>query len=210
MSRFETSKFVRNPAVMRVECLKKACDKLGWKYHVEDDATLIITDINVGRSFSGEYAIKVHGDQVTYNTYYMGNTKEYVNKLQSVYNALNVEYSKMTVISAFKNHGFTYKDNNKFVPNSEEVFSFYMVGRSSDKTEKEPVGQVKFTILYDGTVVSDSNYLPDDVNKKAHASMDDIDADFSSKRVMTKKEVPVKYREQIAKSKATQLLNNNK
>lgn len=209
MSRFETSKFVRNSAVMRVECLKKACDKLGWKYHTEGDATLI-TDIGIGRSFGSEYAIKVQGDQVTYNTYYMGNTKEYVEKLQLIYNSLNVEYSKMTIISAFKNHGFTYKDNNKFVPNGDEVSSFYMVGRSNDKTEKEPIGQVMFKILSDGTVVSDSNYLPDDVNKRAHAAMDDIDANFSSKRLMTKKEVPVEYRERIAKNKAVQSLSNNK
>lgn len=206
MSRFESSTFVRNSSSMRLENLIKACDTLGWRYHTEGDTTYI-TDIGVAQSFGREYAIKITGNQITYNTYYLGNTKEYVEKLKAVYNTLSAEYSKNTVIAAFKKHGFTYKDNPRFVPTESEVFSFYMVGRSNDKSEKEPIGQVKFTILADGTVVSDSNYLPDDVNKRAHASMDDIDSDFESKRVMTKKEVPFEYRERIAKSKAAQSIN---
>jgi hypothetical protein len=82
-----------------------------------------------------------------------------------------------------------------------------MVGRSKDKNETEPVGQIKFTILNDGTVVSDSNYLPADVNTLAHAAMDGIDLNFSSKRVMTKKEVPLKYREKMNKTIQVQTLN---
>jgi hypothetical protein len=80
-----------------------------------------------------------------------------------------------------------------------------MVGRAKDKTENEPIGQIKFTILNDGTIISDSNYLPDDVNKLAHAAMDAIDLHFSSKRVMTKKEIPLKYRDRINKSKTIQV-----
>lgn len=206
MSRFETSKFVRNASVMNRDCLIDACNKLNWKYNLVDDE-LLINDIGVKQSFGNEFAIKVKGNQVTYNTYYLGNAKEYVQKLQSVYNELNVEYSKTMIINEFKQKGFTFKSNDKFVQTAEEKVSFFMVGRSKNKTETEPVGQIKFTILNDGTVISDSNYLPDDVNKLALATMDAIDLNFSSKRIMTKKEIPLKYRDRINKSKIIQVQN---
>ena len=68
-----------------------------------------------------------------------------------------------------------------------------MVGRSKDKTEDEPVAQIKFTILKDGTIVTDSDYLPNDVNEKAHDAMDELEILLGNKRVMTKKEIPSKY-----------------
>lgn len=204
MSRFETSKFVRNKQVMRLECVKEACNKLGWKYQLSENR-LVVTDVGRGQNSWNENLIVIEGDQVTYNTYVLGGNRE-VQKLQDVYteivNELNAEYSRQTVINAFKKNGFTYKSNEKFRANEIERFSFYMVGRSKDKEESEPVGQVKFTIMADGTVVSDSNYLPEDVNKRAHESMDIIDGDFNSKRVMTKKEIPPKYRDKVVQTKA--------
>ena len=208
MSRFETSRFVRNASVMNQERLLEACQKLKWKFAKQGDE-LLITDIGIKQSFGNEYAIKVKGSSVTYNTYYLGNAKEYVQKLQGVYNELNIEYSKTTIIKEFKNKGFTFKSNDKFEATEEEKISFFMVGRSKDKNETEPVGQIKFTILFDGTVISDSNYLPDDVNKLAHAAMDNIDLNFSSKRVMTKKEVPLKYKDKINKTVQVQTLKSN-
>ena len=204
MSRFETSKFVRNQSIMRIDCLIEACEKMSWKYKREGD-TLFITDINAGCSFGVEYAIKVQGDQVTYNTYYLGNTKEYVDKLKSMYDTINVEYSKTAVITAFKKHGFTYLNDDHSQPTGTEVYRFYMVGRSKNPKETEPVGKIKFTIFSDGTVVSDSNYLPEDVNTRAHASMDDIDSNFSSTRVMTKKEIPSEYRDRVKRSTSSQI-----
>ncbi len=206
MSRFETSKFVRNTSVMNQECLIAACKKLNWKYTQRGDE-LLITDIGVKQSFDNEFAIKVKGNNVTYNTYYLGNTKDYVQKLQGIYNELNVEYSKTTVINEFKKKGFTFKSNDKFVSTEQEKFSFFMVGRSKDKNESEPIGHIKFTILNDGTVVSDSNYLPADVNTLAHAAMDGIDLNFSSKRIMTKKEIPLKYKDRMNKTIQIQTLN---
>jgi hypothetical protein len=205
MSRFETSKFVRNASIMNQECLIEACQKLNWKFNRQGDE-LLITDIGIKQSFGNEYAIKVKGSNVTYNTYYLGNVKEYVQKLQSVYNELNIEYSKTTIINEFKNKGFTFKSNDSFVVTEEEKVSFFMVGRSKDKNETEPIGQIKFTILFDGTIISDSNYLPDDVNKLAHAAMDEIDVNFCSKRIMTKKNVPLKYKDKISKTVQAQTL----
>lgn len=62
---------------MRQECLIAACEKLGWKYNVQNGVTLV-TDLGIGVSFGYEYAIKVDGSNVTYNTYYFGQTDEYV------------------------------------------------------------------------------------------------------------------------------------
>ena len=59
-----------------------------------------------------------------------------------------------------------------------------MVGRSKDKNETEPVAQIKFTILKDGTIVTDSDYLPNDVNERAHDAMDVLEQLLGNKRVM--------------------------
>lgn len=191
---------------MNQDCLIEACQRLNWKF-VQGDNELLITDIGVKQSFGNEFAIKVKGNDVTYNTFYLGNTNDYVQKLQAIYNELNVEYSKTTVINEFKKKGFTFKSNDTFLPSELERESFFMVGRSKDKSETEPVGQIKFTILFDGTVVSDSNYLPADVNTLAHAAMDGIDLNFSSKRVMTKKEIPLKYKDRMNNTIKVQTLN---
>ena len=69
-----------------------------------------------------------------------------------------------------------------------------MVGRSKDKNEDEPVAQIKFVILKDGTIVTDSDYLPNDVNERAHDAMDVLEQLLGNKRVMTKKtNIPAKY-----------------
>ena len=43
MSRFESSRFVRNPQIMHVDVLKSACEALGWTYHVVSNE-LLVTD----------------------------------------------------------------------------------------------------------------------------------------------------------------------
>jgi hypothetical protein len=204
MSRFETSKFVRNPSVMNKECLILACQKLNWKHSLRGEE-LTIYEIGIKQSFGNEYAIRVIGNQVTYNTYYLGNAKEYVEKLKTVYNELNIEYSKILIINEFKKKGFKFRSNDKHVPNETEKISFYMIGRTKDLNETDPIGRIKFTILEDGTVISDSNYLPNDVNKLAHEAMDNVDLNFSSKRVMTKKEVPKEFRDRVTLSTSNQL-----
>lgn len=77
MSRFESSRFVRNPQVMHVEILKSACDTLGWKYSVKGKE-LLVTDASQGTKLYGEYALKLNltTNEVTYNTYYMPNAIE--------------------------------------------------------------------------------------------------------------------------------------
>ena len=209
MSRFESSTFVRDVNTMSKEILIDACKELGWTYNVSNDAVLV-TDLGIGQKFYGEFAIKVENNVVTYNTYYLGNTSEFVGMLKEKYDALNAEYSKKSVIDAFKSKGFTYKSISNFVADERIAYKFVMVGRSKDKNEAEPIGEVTFSILKDGTVISDSNYLPDDVNKRAHAAMDLIDLNFQSKRVMVKKVIPLKYRDKVKKSQLTSQLTSKK
>ena len=69
-----------------------------------------------------------------------------------------------------------------------------MVGRSKDKNEDEPLAQIKFVILTDGTLATDSDYLPNDVNERAHDAMDVLEQLLGNKRIMTKKtNIPAKY-----------------
>ena len=193
MSRFESSRFVRNPQVMHVEVLKSACDTLGWTYSVRGNE-LLVTNANQGERLYGEYALKLNltTNEVTYNTYYMHNAVQKVEELQNQFYALNAAYAKKSLIQEFKKKGFTYKSNDHFTPTTEEVYCFFMVGRSKDKSE--PLAQIKFTILKDGTIVTDSDYLPNDVNERAHEAMDVLEVLLGNKRVMTKKtNIPAKY-----------------
>ena len=195
MSRFESSRFVRNPQVMHVDVLKSACDTLGWTYSVKGNE-LLVTDANQGTKLYGEFALKLNltTNEVTYNTYYMPNAVQKVEELQNQFYALNAAYAKNSLVQEFKKRGFTYKANGRFTPTTEEVYSFFMVGRSKDKNEDEPVAQIKFVILKDGTIVTDSDYLPNDVNERAHDAMDVLEQLQGNKRVMTKKtNIPAKY-----------------
>ena len=195
MSRFESSRFVRNPQVMHVDVLKSACDTLGWTYTIKNNE-LLVTDAKQGSKLYGEYALKLNlsTNEVTCNTYYMPNAAQKVEELQNQFYELNAAYAKKSLVQEFRKQGFTYKSNDHFTPTTEEKYCFYMVGRSKDKNEDEPVAQIKFTILKDGTIVTDSDYLPNDVNERAHEAMDVLEQLLGNKRVMTKKDnIPAKY-----------------
>jgi hypothetical protein len=209
MSRFESSRFVKNPQIMNQQVLKFACEKLGWKYKVINNE-LLITDIKQNVKLNGEFALKISGDQVTYNSYYLKNGKELVTELQSVFFPLNVEYAKKTVISSFEERGFTFKKLYDFKPTSEEVESFCMVGYTKLPYEREKRFEIQFSILKDGTVITDSNYLPDDVNELAHKSMDEIEGKFGNKRIMTKKPEYDKFIQDIKQKSETKNINKIK
>lgn len=194
MSRFESSRFVRNNNIMNVEVLKSACDSLGWTYNLKGDI-LTVSDVKQKGTLYGEFALRlnVKTNEVVYNTYYLPDAPQKVKDLQNQFYLINAEYARKSLIQEFKKKGFTYKTNDRFVPTSETLYSFFMVGRSKDKSEEEPVAQIRFDILKDGTIVTDSDYLPNDVNERAHDAMDVLEKLMENKRVMTKKEVPSKY-----------------
>ena len=205
MSRFESSRFARNPQVMNANVLKAACEALGWEYSIQNNI-LLVTEVGIGSNFYGEFALKLNmsTNEVTYNTYYMPNAQEKVEELKVKFQELNAEYSKNALISEFEKAGFTYRSNFTFVPTNEEKYCFFMEAKSYDPSEDEPFASIKFTILHDGTIVTDSDYLPNDVNEKAHEAMDVLEHLLGNKRVMTKKPVPAKY---IGKMKPRRITN---
>lgn len=211
MSRFESSRFARNSNVMNAEILKSACDSLKWEYTINGNI-LTISDVNQTQNMYGEYVLQLNltTNQVSYNTYYTPDAKTKVEELQNVFYRLNAEYARKSLIQSFKRKGFTYLSNDKFHPIEEEVYSFFMVGRSKDKTEDEPVAQIKFTILKDGTIITDSEYLPNDVNEKAHDAMDELETLLGNKRVMTRKDVPSKYLHKMKPRRVTVVEQNHK
>lgn len=205
MSRFESSRFTRNTLVINPEVLKKACDKLGWAYTIKDNI-LTVTNARQDANLWGEYALKLDmaTNKVTYNTYYMPNAKEKVEELQKYFNEINAMYSKEALIQEFQKKGFTYISDFRFIPNETEAFQFYMEGISEDIEEDEPIAKIKFTILTDGTIVTNSDYLPNDVNERAHDAMDVLEELLGNKRVMTKKEIPARYLAKIKPRRVTE------
>lgn len=205
MSRFESSRFTRNALVINPEVIKKACDKLGWSYHVKDNI-LTITNAKQDSNLWGEYALKVDmaTNKVTYNTYYMPDAKEKVEELQKCFYEINAVYSREALIQEFLKKGFTYRSDLRFVSTDTEAFQFYMEGISEDIDEDEPIAKIKFTILTDGTIITNSDYLPNDVNERAHEAMDVLEELLGNKRVMTKKEVPARYLSKIKPRRTTE------
>lgn len=189
MSRYESSTFVHDINVMNVDVLRAACETLGWKYHV-DDSNFYVTDVNQEHQLYGEFAIKVdlQTNRATYNTYYLPDANQKVNMLVDAFYAINAEYARTALIQEFKKKGFVYKSNRHFTPNEREIYSFFLEGRSVEKSEDEPIASIKFTVLYDGTIITDSDYLPNDVNERAHAAMDNLEKLLGRKRVMKKKD----------------------
>lgn len=179
---------------MHADVLKSACDSLGWTYEVKGDI-LTVSDAQQNSNMYGEYVLQLNmaTNMVSYNTYYTPDAPLKVKELQGKFNQLNAEYAMESLIESFKAEGFTYLSDLNFVPNEREKYSFFMEGISTDPEEVEPVAQIKFTILYDGTVITDSDYLPNDVNERAHDAMDVLEELLGNKRVMTRKEIPSHY-----------------
>lgn len=193
MSCFESSTFLKNPDLMNQEVLIAACKQLGWKYTSAGNE-LIIFQLNTNDNLQGEFAMKILGNKITYNTYYLQNSKNKVLELQSTFYDLNVKYTEESIIREFKKQGWTFKSNNKFKTNENERLSFYMIGRSKLKDETEPISQIKFTILKDGSVKTDSDYIPKDIHELADKAMESLEIIFGNKREIHGKEIPLKYK----------------
>jgi len=193
MSCFESSTFIKNPDVMNQDILIQSCKKLGWKYSITEKE-LTIFQLNVGENLRGEFAMKIVGNKVTYNTYYLKNAKSKVQELQNVFYELNIKYAEESIIREFKKQGWTYKSNETFKPTIEEKVSFYMTGRSKLKEETERVAQIKFTILKDGSVKTDSDYIPKDIHELADKAMMELESVMGNKREIMGKVIPLKYK----------------
>ena len=120
MSRYESSKFIKDPKTMNQDALKQACDTLGWKYKLENNV-LYVTDAKQSSEMYGEYVLKVAGDTVTYNSYYLDNGQQLIEELQETFFPLNVEYAKKSVVDAFSSNGFTFQRIWRYVKKENEV-----------------------------------------------------------------------------------------
>lgn len=210
MSCFETSKFLKNPQVFSKDVLVKAAQRLNWEYKVTKDEVAITKIPN--HDVHGEYAMKVKGSQVIYNSYYLKTGEQLVDELKEVFYKLNVEYARDSILSEFKNVGFSLKKDYDFEPNQIEVDRFFMVGYSKNSKENEKRTEIKFTILNDGTVVSDTNYLPDDMHKLADEAMRKLEEKLGNKRNerdIVKKSIPVKYQLKVNVTSANKIIAKN-
>jgi hypothetical protein len=198
MSCFETSKFLKNPKVFSKDVLIKAAQRLNWGYKVTHDEVAITSIPN--KKLHGEYAMKVKGSKVIYNSYYLKNGEELIDELKNVFYKLNVEYSRNSILTEFNKVGFSLKKDYDFEPNELEVDRFYMVGYSKNIREKEKRTEIKFTILNDGAIISDTNYLPDDLHKFADEAMSQIEKKLGNERRdkdTIQRQVPLKYQKKI-------------
>ena len=201
MSCFESSTFLKSPNVMNQDILKQACNKLGWTFEIkieQNKEVLYVYNANQQSNLYGEFALKVIDNTVTYNSYYLKNGRQLSEELESQFYELNVQYAYQTILSEFEALGFKYLADNRFTPSETEKVRFKMVAHSRMTEETEKRVEIEFTIRFDGTIMSDSNYIPEDVHKLADKAMESIDRNFGTTRKegehIKRKEIPLKYK----------------
>ena len=222
MSCFESSVFLKNPQYMNQEVLAKACDTLGWKYTRQGEV-FTVTDAGQQENLHGEFVLAIRGNTVDFNRFYLRDGAEKVQQLRETFNRLNIEYAEHAVRRAFEEEGFTVQDDplqDALTPAGTAVDQPVFASRSRythDQLkgkivrnlvatgvtrlpeETEPVIVIRFSILDDGTVVSDSNYIPRDVHDRADYAMASLDLFFGSKRregyEIRRKRIPEAYRD---------------
>jgi hypothetical protein len=186
---------------MNRDILKQACEKLGWTFEIkteQNNQVLYVYNANQQNNLRGEYALKVVDNVVSYNSYYMKNGRELAKELEGQFYGLNIQYAQQTILNEFQALGFKYLPDNKFVPNETEKIRFKMVAHSRMSEETEKRVELEFTIKFDGAIVSDSNYIPEDIHTLADKAMASIDAAFGTTRKegehIKRKEIPAKYK----------------
>lgn len=216
MSCFESSTFLKSPQVMNQEILKKTCEKLGWKFEVkleQNKQVLYVYDTQRNANLQGEFALKVEDNVVTYNSYYMKNGQELITELESQFYGLNVIYAKETILREFQAVGFKMLPDLKFVPNDREKEKFKMVASTRNPNETEKRTEIEFLIKYDGTIVTDSNYIPEDIHKLVDKAMEAIDSSFGTKRKegeqIKRKTIPPLYQSKTFCSATGQIKSKN-
>ncbi len=197
MSCFESSVFLQNSAIMDQAILVQACEKMNWKTIQRPNELWILPPNASQTPIRNAPLIKLRGNKVTWNTYYMKDGSQKVDSLretyQEVYNEMRVNYAFTAIKEAFKKIGFSYLEDLHFQENNEEKHRFFMKGRSKLKNETEPNSKIKFTILNDGTVRTSSDYIPEDIHILADQAMAEMETIFGNTRIVTPKKIPAKY-----------------
>ncbi len=216
MSCFESSTFLKSPQVMNQEILKRACEKLGWKFEIKTELNkqvLYVYDTNKNANLQGEFALKVIDNVVTYNSYFMKNGQELIKELENQFYGLNVVYAKETILREFQAVGFKFLPDLKFVANETEKEKFKMVATTRNPNEADKRTEIEFVIKFDGTIVTDSNYIPEDIHRLADKAMEEIDNSFGTKRKegehIKRKAIPPIYQGKTFCSASGQIKSNN-
>lgn len=197
MSCFEQSVFKKNHAVLDIELLAQACENMGWQY-IQKGNSFVVTSVPHGPNTSGEAVLTVTGNQVKWNNYYRRDGQELSSTLQqsyqNSYNAMQVQYALDAINKAFTSRGFTLLQDRNFAPGSEVKHRFWMKSRSKEASEKGVITKILFEVLNDGSVRTDSDYIPRDVHEWADAAMDELSRFLGVERKISPKDIPAKYR----------------
>lgn len=212
MSCFETSTFLKNPQVFKTQVFIEAIKKFDWQYEIKSENEIVVTQIP-NTNLHGEYALKIKNGNVTYNSYYLKNGKELVNELRAEFFSLNVEYAKKTILTEFESVGFSLKKEYDFVADDTVKEKFFMVGYSKIESEDEKRTEIEFSILNDGTIISDANYIPYDLHELADKAMEGIEKAFGNTRregvEIKRKEIPIKYKNKAYCSPSNKIIAKN-
>lgn len=192
--------------------LQKACEQLGWHYQVRGQ-TLRITQAGAHGSLHGEAALTVTNNRVVWNSYYLKDGAQRLNALRETYsvifNEMRVAYALEAVLTEFRKRGFSKIADLHFEPNEQVRHRFYFKGKSRLKQEDEPIAKIRIEILADGSLRTDSNYIPEDIHRLADEAMDAIAQCMGTTRKVDPKEIPAKYRgKAFCKPKTSQNLKN--
>jgi hypothetical protein len=201
---------------MNQEVLIKACEKLGWKFEIKIEKNkrhLYVYNVNQNVNLNGEYALRVVDNVVTYNSYYMKNGIELIKELENQFYTLNIVYAKETILKEFQAVGFKFLPDLKFVPTETDKEKFKMVASTRNPNETEKRTEIEFVIKFDGSIVTDSNYIPEDIHKLADKAMEAIDNSFGSKRKegvhIKRKSIPAIYQGKTFCSATGQIKSKN-
>ncbi|MBL0132838.1 MAG: hypothetical protein IPP79_01905 [Chitinophagaceae bacterium] len=88
-----------------------------------------------------------------------------------------------------------------------------MVASTRMPNETEKRTEIEFVIKFDGTIVTDSNYIPEDIHKLADKAMEAIDKSFGTTRKegdqIKRKQIPAIYKGKTFCSVSGQIKANN-
>jgi hypothetical protein len=147
--------------------------------------------------FGNEPVLKLQGNTIAWNSYYLQNSQQLVDELrgsyQEMYREMRVEYARTAILAAFRKIGFHFLEDLHFRPTGQEKHQFFMKGESKLREEQERTAKIRFTILTDGTVRTDSDYIPEDIHLLADKAMAELEAAFGNARQISPREIPARY-----------------
>ncbi len=198
MSCFESSTFRQNLTVMQHAPLLAALHDLNWTFQEEGEVIRVSGQRYSRVKHKDYWLFEVKNTEVTYKSRFFRGSRAKVGFLDREMSRLRVAYARMVVLRAYFSRNFLLEPVNSIADGSSEVADrFNVVAYSLLKDETEKEVKIQFEIHKDGTVVSDSNYIPRDVHDLADEAMEEIDAAFGTERregiEIKRKAIPIAY-----------------